>query len=604
MLLEARNSQGHWTGELSSSALSTATAVCALSLAGQHQASGASQAAEPITRGLEWLAANRNADGGWGDTTRSLSNISTTTLCWAVFGAVPGAEKKYPAIVAGAEGWLRKHAGSIEPGPLSAAIIQRYGEDRTFSVPILTLCALGGRLGPPREGWRHVIQLPFELAACPPGLFAALRLPVVSYALPALIALGVARHHHLPSRHPLARLLRNLAQNRALAVLSKIQPRNGGFLEATPLTSFVVMSLAGSGHAGHPVVRQGVQFLLASARADGSWPIDTDLATWLTTLAVNALGAEGCAQLPTAESRLIRDWLLAQQYRQRHPYTNAAPGGWAWTDLPGGVPDADDTAGAILALRTLGPNDGTSRSAAEAGIGWLLGLQNTDGGLPTFCRGWGRLAFDRSGADLTAHALAAWRAWLPDSSASSQNRIRRASARAFQFLKTNQEHAGSQAGAWKPLWFGDQHGPEEINWTYGTARVLLAIASNPSEPPVAETCQAAVRWLVKAQRPDGSWGGGHGARNASIEETALAVEALSAVLGSPTAAAPETRAALARGVSWLLDRLEDGTWLSPAPIGFYFAKLWYFERLYPLLFTTGALRRAESVLARTGPAKE
>ena len=46
-------------------------------------------------------------------------------------------------------------------------------------------------------------------------------------------------------------------------------------------------------------------------------------------------------------------------------------------------------------------------SAARAGLGWLLDLQNHDGGWPTFCRGWGHLPFDRSGTDLTAHALRA-----------------------------------------------------------------------------------------------------------------------------------------------------------------------------------------------------
>ena len=32
--------------------------------------------------------------------------------------------------------------------------------------------------------------------------------------------------------------------------------------------------------------------------------------------------------------------------------------------------------------------------------------------------------------------------------------------------------------------------------------------------------------------------------------------------------------------------------VEPATIGFYFAKLWYFERLYPLIFRTGASGRA------------
>ena len=86
-------------------------------------------------------------------------------------------------------------------------------------------------------------------------------------------------------------------------------------------------------------------------RPDGSWPIDTNLATWVTTLSINALAAAGeLDQLDRKDE--LRDWLLKQQYKKRHPYTGADPGGWAWTDLPGGVPDADDTPGAILAMLT------------------------------------------------------------------------------------------------------------------------------------------------------------------------------------------------------------------------------------------------------------
>src|SRR6185312_8664340 len=102
----------------------------------------------------------------------------------------------------------------------------------------------------------------------------------------------------------------------------------------------------------------------------------------------------------------IREWLLKQQYTERHPYTGADPGGWAWTDLPGGVPDCDDTPGALLAVSHLRPNPETIALAFR----WLAGLQNRDHGMPTFCRGWGKLPFDRSGSDLTAHAIRAlWR---------------------------------------------------------------------------------------------------------------------------------------------------------------------------------------------------
>jgi len=612
-LLAARAAAGHWTGALSSSALSTATAVCALAIYARESkrpensgsvSSPCSSVSVPagfslgnlIQRGLAWLAEHANPDGGWGDTVLSLSNISTTALVWAAFGAVPGADEEYRAVVAGARKWLEQHAGaapeaagaSLTPARLAEAISRRYGRDRTFSVPILTTCALAGRLGPGREAWRLAPPLPFELAACPHQLFAMLRLPVVSYALPALIALGQARHCHLPSRNPVIRLARALAHRRTLRVLSAIQPASGGFLEATPLTSFVVMSLAASGQADHAVTRRGIEFLAASARPQGSWPIDTNLATWVSTLAVNALGHEPTALEPH-EGRPLRDWLLSQQYRTGHPYTHAAPGGWAWTDLPGGVPDADDTASALLALRQLGALDMSVRQAAEAGVTWLLGLQNNDGGIPTFCRGWGHLPFDRSSPELTAHALRAWTAWNDDLPASLQARVGKAREAALRYLARTQ---GSD-GEWTPLWFGSQYSPDEANPTYGTAKVALALAAVGVEecPGGGPMLFRAARWLQKAQHEDGSWGGFPGGPP-SVEETALALEAVATLASEP--GVPKTVAALAgqtlpKAVAWLVENVESGAWTQPAPIGFYFAKLWYYERLYPMIFTVGAL---------------
>jgi squalene-hopene/tetraprenyl-beta-curcumene cyclase len=630
-LLAARNNAGHWTGKLSSSALSTATAVCALAAYGResnHPEDGVSvfrpcpsvaesdnsQINRLIERGLAWLAEGVNPDGGWGDTELSLSNISTTALAWAAFGVVPGADEQYRAVVAGAEKWLAQHVGAalnpkperpaqdnrpspegtetgLSPARLAEAINRRYGADRTFSVPILTTCALAGRLGPGREAWRLVRPLPFELAACPHQLFAALRLPVVSYALPALIALGQARHHYLPTRNPLLRVARALTHAHTLRVLTALQPASGGFLEATPLTSFVVMSLAASGQANHPVTRHGVQFLIASARPDGSWPIDTNLATWVSSLAVNALSHEPAA-LEARERRRLRDWFLGQQHQAKHPYTHAAPGGWAWTDLPGGVPDADDTAGALLALRHLGASEEPVRRAAAAGVTWLLGLQNADGGIPTFCRGWGHLPFDRSSPDLTAHALRAWMAWKNDLPPILQARVTKAAKAAFRYLARTQ----GREGEWTPLWFGNQHSPTEANPTYGTAKLALALATVG-----VEHCRAsgpmldrAARWLQKAQHEDGSWGGLTGGPP-SVEETALALEAAAALAsepGVPQMIASIGHQLLPKGLEWLVRKVEGGAWTQPAPIGFYFARLWYYERLYPMIFTVGALGAA------------
>jgi squalene-hopene/tetraprenyl-beta-curcumene cyclase len=587
-LLRARNAQGHWSGELSSSALSTATAVCALSVVLRHSETPPPDAERLIARGLDWLAAHANADGGWGDTVLSKSNISTTTLGWAAFAFRTVSLSSDAAMLRRAESWLANHAGGLDPEQLSTAIIQRYGEDRTFSVPILTMCAIAGRLGTGAEGWRHVLPLPFELAACPRRWFAAIGLPVVSYALPALIAMGQARHCHRPTRNPVLWLARQLTRRRTLDLLKEIQPHSGGYLEATPLTSFVLMSLAVSGQADHPVANQAVRFLRNSVREDGSWPIDTDLATWVTTLAVDALAQATGAALESDAAGPIRVWLLGQQYRSEHPYTLARPGGWAWTNLPGGVPDADDTAGALIALRHLGVDDDT-REAAELGLNWLLELQNKDGGTPTFCRGWGKLPFDRSSPDLTAHALRAWTAWLSDVKAPLRTRIDQAIKRAVRFLASNQGQQG-----WTPLWFGSQFAPAETNLTYGNARVLAALSPDLAGllPNSGLHVGRAVRWLLDAQTPEGAWGGCPDGPP-SIEETALAVHALASLLRPAWRQAvplsKELPRAVERGAAYLVSRIEEGSWTTPSPIGFYFAKLWYFERLYPIIFTVGAL---------------
>ncbi|HPD14674.1 MAG TPA: prenyltransferase/squalene oxidase repeat-containing protein [Planctomycetota bacterium] len=614
-LLEARSPDGHWLGELSSSALSTATAVAALALMDPA-------AHEPLIRkGIRWLAEHRSPDGGWGDTVQSRSNLSTTALVWGAFGAVaariPLAEKDTRDACRHAESWLGRAAGGLEPERLASAIAARYGNDRTFSAPILTLCALAGRLGQGRAAWQHVAPLPFELAAFPHRLYKWLRLPVVSYALPALIAIGQARFRHAPPRNPLARAVRHAVRAKTLRVLQGTQPESGGFLEAVPLTSFVAMSLASLGQAGHPVATRAAEFLRQTVRPDGSWPIDANLATWTTTLSVNALGDA----LPQEARRPLLGWLLAQQHRVEHPYTHAEPGGWAWTDLSGGVPDADDTAGALLALRQLAGGDGwmsggvdecptrpfihsfihpssshpalrTPHSAVASGIRWLLGLQNRDGGIPTFCRGWGKLPFDRSAADLTAHALQAWNAWHDALPPRLCVGVASAMRRALGFLERSQRADGS----WVPLWFGNEAAPDEANPTYGTARVIMALAGVPRADTHA--LQRGAAWLLSAQNPDGGWGGAPGVP-ASIEETALALDALCrfAALSSPSAT-PSPQPAIASGARWLLERTDGGRSFAPSPIGLYFAKLWYYERLYPLIFAVGALGRVLELTRR------
>src|SRR5215212_9251931 len=106
-LLGERTRDGHWVGELSSSALSTATAVFALhELSRLPLSSSRIGGLDALIRnGVQWLIANQNADGGWGDTIRSISNISTTVLCWSALRPFATQNQK---VMSAAEAWIAR----------------------------------------------------------------------------------------------------------------------------------------------------------------------------------------------------------------------------------------------------------------------------------------------------------------------------------------------------------------------------------------------------------------------------------------------------------------------------------------------------------------
>src|SRR5438132_12609989 len=109
-LLAERNSDGYWTGELSGSALSTATAVSALALIDQNSRLHQNHQ-EIIARGLSWLADHQNTEGGWGDTIKSTSNISTTMLCRAAIH-LAGKASDHAGSMSRAEKYLQEHFGA------------------------------------------------------------------------------------------------------------------------------------------------------------------------------------------------------------------------------------------------------------------------------------------------------------------------------------------------------------------------------------------------------------------------------------------------------------------------------------------------------------
>jgi hypothetical protein len=571
-LFAARKKES-WPGELSSSALSTAVGIFALSEYDQDRF------ILEINSGLNWLIRNINKDGSYGDTSSSPGNISTTLLCWAAFKVSARVGRNHSEVIGRVEAYLSQEAGSLKADDIFKKILDFYGDDHTFSVPILSMCALAGCFGEDTKVWKRIPQLPFELSVLPPGLFKSLKLDVVSYALPALITIGLLRFQKVNHWWNPLNLLRRLVKKKALKKLVAIQPENGGFLEASPLTGFVLMSLVGSGNKGCSAAEKCAVFLQKSQRINGSLPIDTHLHTWVTTLVINALTEDvDSTWLDKYSRRDLRKFLLDQQHQQVHPYTNADAGGWSWSPLAGAVPDADDTAGALVALRRLSTKYDLPVTEAASGVRWLMDLQNKDGGLPTFCKGWGKLPFDKSCPDITAHVIRAFIEWkrdLPEMACEIEERI----DRMLKYLAQEQK----ENGAWQPLWFGNQYTKDQRNLTYGTAQVVIALNDcGACDFNFEDLLTQGEHWLLSAQNSDGSWGGDKGCRG-SIEETALAVNAL--------ISAGKYHEQVDKGMQALLDLTKNGSDFTASPIGLYFASLWYDEKMYPLVFTMAAVEK-------------
>jgi prenyltransferase beta subunit len=574
-LIAERNHEGFWTGELSTSALSTAVAIVALKLANIDSDQ------QRVESGYDWLFDNINADGGYGDTTGSVSNVSTTLLCYAAVRYYQKDERG-KLISKAIEKWLSGKGIDIDSDTITSSVLSFYGKDYTFSLPILSMLNLCGII--PNSSLNKLPVLPFELTLVPASFYRFINLRVVSYALPALIGVGIYLHKHRGKGILTSGIIRDRFIHPALRRLNRLVPESGGFLEAIPLTAFVSMCLIACDEANNETVKKGLGFLRNQQREDGGWPIDTDLSTWVTTLSVKALGDNISQVLDSAQKDLIRSHLMRHQFKEEHPFNGAKPGGWGWTSYSGSVPDADDTPGAILALLEIFKGSREEISAIENGCKWLIDLQNNDGGFPTFCKGWGRLPFDRSCADLTGHAFLA----LLKTADMLHNdipgeliiKIDKTISRALDYLIKNQDESGS----WVPLWFGNQLTDDRTNPVYGTAKICVYLGDclrlKYPDPALMTLVSGMVfkakSYLAAQQNIDGSWGGKKGITG-TIEETSLAVGAL----------ADSNKRECLKGISWLANQEN----LAPAPIGLYFALLWYHEKMYPLIYYTEALRR-------------
>jgi squalene-hopene/tetraprenyl-beta-curcumene cyclase len=603
-LLAESATAGRWTGQVSSSAFSTSAATSALAIV-KRQATPLSARTEDenqpcrltglIMGSLRWLARRQNPDGGWGDVEQGPSSLATTMLVRSAFAltCVPASR---PDILERADAFVAKAGGA-------RSLARMFGRDRSFLAPMLTQCALAGLVR-----WNRVPAIAFEWTR-PPNENWPLR-PHVALPPSAVVAIGYTHYFHRKPWNPVTQLLRGLTAAKRLKTIAAVDPATGGLLQSTALTSFVVMSLASSRQADHPLVAKGVDYLLNCVRPDGSWPLTVNLATRRTAQAVVALSAGG---EDLGEVGPI-NWLLARQMCEVQAPGEAQIGGWTWSDLAGGTATVEDTSAAMLALAVWPRRETVDKSrlqAAASAADWLLAKQNRDGGWPCDSRVPPSASFISS-AGTTAQAiraLAACRKRLASDfdpplilSDAAAGRIGAAIERGVAFLDQRQ----NADGRWSDTPTGPSPTADE-DPIVATTSVLSAYRELDRKDKGA--VRRALGWLLSAKRPDGSWatvvcaGGSPSTATldnprdvqacGSVEATALASEAL--LTSGDT---PAHELAAHAGIEWLVAAVEANRHQENSPAGLQVDRINCYDKLRPLITTVAVLGHAASRMLR------
>lgn len=574
-----------------------------------------SELTELITKSMRWLAEHQNDDGGWGDTDHSCSNIAATMLVQAAFN-LTGVPVKYSDVLQRAQEYVDKQ-GNL------GGLKKRFSNDRQFAAAILANCALAGMVP-----WRKVPSLPFEWACFPRKWQRRLGLASASYTLPTLVAVGQTKFHYMQHRSLFVRWLRRWAVKPSFAALAAAQSPDGSFAETIPITAFVTMCMASIGHNEHAIVRRGIEFLLTTVRTDGSWPPCLNFAVSDTSRAVRSLEWNlhdnphaanwTVAPEPSLEADAALNWLLSCQLQQEHLYTGSGAGGWAWSNLPGAIPNASDTANVLLNLADWHRQWPRIRNrevttAATKAARWLIDSQNRDGGWAIFCPGWTGSPADSSCSDVTALVMRALNNWgrLLRQTTPSHPLISQIDAglkKGLEYLEEEQREDGS----WWPRWFGNEFHPHEANPVIGTAQVLKTLSEMQASR--IDWARRAIQWLLDAQMATGAWGfAGQssvsessfgkkheslGEVHVSVEETSVALDALLHFAGDEA----EVRESVEHGLSWLVEAAANVSRSKPALVGFYLTKLWYYDHLLPHTLAVRTLGNACRVLGSVAAA--
>jgi hypothetical protein len=293
----------------------------------------------------------------------------------------------------------------------------------------------------------------------------------------------------------------------------------GGLIGSSPAATVAWASVAPDPHRARAQVV--TQLSAIARRYDGLFPEAAPIAVFERLWVAAALARAG---LPDACLSTVRAW--ATQI-----YDPAGVRG-----APGLLPDADDTAMAILVSTLVGqPRDPAVLSAFEAGTHYDCYVGE-----------------DTGSVSANAHALQALGNYF-------QHRPEEVSGHGTRMIIARDWLLAQQtpAGAWTDKWHASPY--------YATERCVTALAHYGGRHAVGAV-RSAADWVLSTQGTDGSWGIWGG----TAEETAYAVKVL--LLAPADREQPKVFRALDRAGAVLRAAVEDSTRPHPA--------LWHDKTLY------------------------
>jgi squalene-hopene/tetraprenyl-beta-curcumene cyclase len=361
---------------------------------------------------------------------------------------------------------------------------------------------------------------------------------------------------------------REIAINACLGWIVRHQDADGAWGGIQPPWIYSLMALNVEGYElEHPVMKAGLAALDShwSYERNGTLHIQaSESPVWDTLLALLAM--QDCGRPITPSMQRALDWVLAHEIRYPGDWTRkvegVAPSGWAFERANLHYPDIDDTAVALIVLARLPRSlldTPKIRAAIDRALAWTLAMQSSNGGWAAFDKDNDWLiitkipfcdfgeALDPPSADVTAHVLEA----LGNLGFSRQHP---AVARAYEFVRKEQEHDGSWFGRWG------------VNHIYGTGAVLPALAAI-GEDMSQEYVRRANDWLIAHQNSDGGWGetcASYMDDSLRGTGTSTASQTAWALLGLLASGTDEYDRAVRRGLGFLIDtQRADGTWDEP-----------------------------------------